>query len=490
MDEIIKKTRSICPVCQMVIVADVIREGGKVLIRKTCNEHGTFEDVYWSDAASFERFERFGHDGRGVSNPMVGEREGCPYDCGLCAEHLTTTILANIDLTNRCNQRCPICFANAAAAGFVVEPTFKEVERMLKVLRDERPVPCPAVQFAGGEPTLREDLPEIIRMAKEMGFSQVQVATNGIKLAKDIEFCKKIADAGLNTVYLQFDGLRKEIYEKVRGYNALPTKLNAIENCRKAGLKSIVLVQTLAKDLNDDQIGPMLEFAAANRDVVRGINVQPISFAGRTDIEEVQRMRITIPDFMRLVEEQTGGEITKDDFYPVPFVVPISHLIARWKDAPQIEFTVHPHCGAATYIFIEDDRYIPITRFIDVEGLMELFEEEAGREYELGDHLKIVKDLIEKIPRFVDKERSPLKIDVIKLLVNVLKEGSTGALAEFHHNTLFLGAMHFQDVYNFDLERVKRCGIHYAIPDGRVIPFCTYNTIHREKVERKFAKTS
>ncbi|MHC1564728.1 MAG: tetraether lipid synthase Tes [Candidatus Syntropharchaeales archaeon] len=481
------KTKSICPVCKMVIEADVLEEGGKILIKKTCPEHGYFEDVYWSDPASFYKFKRFGRDGRGVSNPMVGEREGCPYDCGLCAEHLTGTILANIDLTNRCNQRCPICFANAAAAGYVVEPTMEEIEKMLKVLREEEPVGCTAVQFAGGEPTVRKELPEIIRMAKDMGFSQIQVATNGLKLAKDLEFCRKIRDAGLNTLYFQFDGLKEEIYEEIRGYNALPLKLKVIENCRKTRITSVVLVQTLAKGLNDDQLGPMLDFAAENHDVIRGINVQPISFAGRTDINEVHAKRITIPDFMRLVEEQTAGAITKDDFYPVPFVLPISRIIERWRETPQVEFTVHPHCGVATYVFIEDGKYIPITRFIDVEGLMELLEEEITSIHGFGDRLKLVKNLITKIPHFIDQERSPIKVDVAKLIINIIREGNTRALAEFHDNTLFLGAMHFQDLYNIDLERVRRCGIHYAIPDGRVIPFCTYNTLHREKVEKKFA---
>ncbi|RLG35167.1 radical SAM protein, partial [Methanosarcinales archaeon] len=248
----------------MVIDAEIFEKEGKILIKKRCPEDGDFEDLYWSDATSFYRFKEFEVDGTGVLNPMVGEREGCPYDCGLCAEHLTTTILANIDLTNRCNQRCPTCFANAAVANYVVEPAIEDIEKMLRIPRNEKPVGCLAVQFAGGEPTLRNDLPDIIKMAKELGYSQIQVATNGVKFANDLNFVKKIHAAGLNTVYLQFDGLKEEVYHELRGYNALPVKLRAIENCRKGGIKSIVLVQTLAKGLNDDQIGPMIKFATSN----------------------------------------------------------------------------------------------------------------------------------------------------------------------------------------------------------------------------------
>jgi len=474
----------------MVIEAEIFEKDEKILIKKRCPEDGDFEDLYWSDATSFYRFREFGVDGTGVLDPMVGEREGCPYDCGLCAEHPTTTILANIDLTNRCNQRCPTCFANAAATSYVVEPTIEEIEQMLRIPRNEKPVGCLAVQFAGGEPTLREDLPDIIKIAKELGYSQIQVATNGVKFANDLKLVRRTCTAGLNTVYLQFDGLKEEIYQELRGYNALPVKLRAIDNCRNGGIKSVILVQTLVKGLNDDQIGPMINFAAANPDIIRGINVQPISFSGRIDLEERQEKRITIPDFMQLVEAQTDGAITKDDFYPVPFVLPISHLIERWREAIGVELTVHPHCGAATYVFVEGDRYIPITRFLDVKGLMELLEKEAMHAYGLGDRLRVVKELIEKIPRFVDRERSPIKVDVAKLIINIIKEGDTVALAEFHRKSVFIGAMHFQDAYNFDLERVKRCGIHYIVPDGRVIPFCAYNTIHRDRLEKKFAKVS
>ena len=149
--------------------------------------------------------------GAGVSNPQnIAPPENCPSSCGLCNNHHSQTLLANIDLTNRCNLDCEFCFANARACGFVYEPDFDEIVKMLTLLRDQKPVPAPAVQFSGGEPTMRDDLAKIIRKAKEIGFPQVQIASNGVRLAKEPEYAQELKDAGLNTVYLHFDGVTPE----------------------------------------------------------------------------------------------------------------------------------------------------------------------------------------------------------------------------------------------------------------------------------------
>ena len=486
-----KSTKSLCPECLLVIDASIFEEDGKVMIEKTCSKHGAFKDIYWSSAKQFKRFDRYWHDGEGVSNPNVSTNGNCPHSCGLCSSHKTTTILANIDLTNRCNQTCPVCFANAASSGYLYEPSLEQIRAMMQTLRNEKPVPCPAIQFAGGEPTMREDIVEIVKMASEFKFTQVQMATNGIKLAKSQKFCEDLNAAGLHTVYLQFDGVTERPYLINRGFNALPIKLKAIENCRKAGLTSISLVPTLAKGVNDDQVGDIIRFAVNNMDTVKGINFQPISFAGRINKEERMEKRVTIPYLFDKIEEQTGGAITAEDFYPVPFVVPISHFVNAEEGVPSIEFTVHPHCGTGTYIYVENGKMIPITRFIDVEGLLEHVDKLAlTNERWIGKSLgriKMIGSLISALPKYIDTAKAPKSVDVKQLFINVLKEGTGDATKEFHRNTLFLGAMHFMDLYNMDLERIKRCGVHYATPDGRIIPFCTYNTIHRVEVEKKFS---
>jgi len=481
------RTKSLCPQCLKVIDAEVYESNGKILIKKKCKEHGEFEDTYWSDAELYHKFANWQYEGK-AGIRLTETEQGCPFDCGLCPEHKSSTMLAIIDLTNRCNQRCPTCFANAAVAGYVYEPTMKQLEEMMKLLRSEVP-PCPAVQFAGGEPTIREGITDIIKMARKIGFPHVQVATNGIALAKSEQFCRDLKEAGLHTVYLQFDGVTDEPYRVLRGIPALKTKIKAIENCRRGGLHSVVLVPTLMKGVNEHQIGDIVKFAVKNLDVVRGVNVQPISFEGRIDESERKQGRITIPDFIKLLEEQTDGEIPRESFYPVPFVVPFSYFVEAWKGKPQLEFTVHPHCGAATYVFIEDGKYIPITEFVDVEGLMEFLEEGAKeiKKSRMG-KLKTMAKLVTSGGKFIDREKAPKTFNKnFSSLTDILEKGNRDALAEFHRKTLFIGAMHFQDAYNFDLERVKRCGIHYATPDGRIIPFCSYNAIHRPSVEKAFS---
>ena len=481
------KTKSLCPECLEVIDAEVYEsEGGEILIKKKCEKHGEFDDVYWSDASLYHKFAKWRYEGKaGIT--LTKTDKGCPFDCGLCPEHKSSTMLALIDLTNRCNQRCPTCFANAAVTGYLYEPTMEQLREMMIMLRSETP-PCPAVQFAGGEPTIRDGFVDIVKMARELGFSHIQVATNGIALAKSEQFCHRLKEAGLHTVYLQFDGVTEEPYKKLRGIPALKTKLKAIESCRRGGIKSVVLVPTLMKGVNDDQMGDIVRFAADNLDVVKGVNAQPIAFEGRIDESERKKGRITIPDFMKLLEEQTDGEIPKESFYPVPFVVPVSYFVEAWKGVPQLEFTVHPHCGAATYVFVEDGKFIPITEFIDVEGFMEYLLN-AAEEINKSRFVKIkaITRLASALRKFIDKDKAPKGIESLTLLEGVLGVGNREALAKFHRKTLFIGAMHFQDAFNFDLERVKRCGIHYATPDGRIIPFCSYNAIHRPSVEKAFS---
>ncbi len=485
-----KKTKSLCPQCLKVIDAEIFEQDGQILMKKRCAEHGEFDDVYWSDADLYQKFARWDFDpddgDPGIQNTLI--EKGCPYDCGLCPDHRSSTMLALIDLTNRCNQHCPTCFANAAVAGYLYEPTMEQLEAMMKLLRSEVP-PCPAIQFAGGEPTVRENFVEIVKTARELGFSHIQVATNGIAMAKSIEFCHALKEAGLHTAYLQFDGVTDEPYRKLRGIPALKTKLQAFENCWAGEIKSVVLVPTLARGVNDDQIGDIVRFAATKLEIIKGVNAQPIAFEGRVEDAERKQMRLTIPDFIKQLEEQTNGEIPAESFYPVPFVLPVSHFVETWKDVPQVEFTVHPHCGAATYVFVEDGKFVPITDFIDVEGFMEFLKENAEETSRSKIRkLKATAQLFSALRKFIDKEKAPEGCDPLNLLVNILGIGTREAVAEFHRRALFIGAMHFMDPYNYDLARVKRCGIHYTTPDGRIIPFCSYNAIHRPLVERAFAR--
>ena len=156
----IKPTKSICPECLKPIDATIYENDNKVFIKKDCPEHGHFEELYWSDYDQYVRAEKFRYDGDGMENPRTKKDKGCPNDCGICPEHKSHTALAIIDITNRCNLKCPVCFANANYAGYVYEPTMEQVMGMLENLRATKPVPAQALQFSGGEPTIRKELPD------------------------------------------------------------------------------------------------------------------------------------------------------------------------------------------------------------------------------------------------------------------------------------------------------------------------------------------
>jgi uncharacterized radical SAM superfamily Fe-S cluster-containing enzyme len=373
-----KKTQSLCPECKAVISADIVEEDGKAVMKKECSKHGKFQDVIMSDAKLYLKQESLAQDGVGLENPFYTKEDAaCPDDCGMCVLHKSHTCLAILDLTNRCNLKCPICFANANSAGYVYEPTFDQVVFMMEKLRGQRPVATPAIQFSGGEPTIRTDLPEILKKAWELGFMQIQIATNGITMSKSQEYVQKLAESHLHTVYLQFDGLDDQAYVDCRGKPLADVKKKVIEHSRnikpfkdeldrlyQPKTLSNVLVPTIVNTINDHEVVPIFEFARKNLDVVRGINYQPVSFTGRIDENELKAQRFTLTDLVdRLM---TTGYFEKDDFFPVPSVTPISELTSIIQKVPKVAFTSHPHCGLATYVFITKDDVVPITRFIDI----------------------------------------------------------------------------------------------------------------------------
>ena len=487
---VIKQTKSLCPECLKVLDAEVYEDKDKVMIKKECKEHGKFENTYWSSNELYEIVKEYGKRGLGLENPQTIVEGECPQNCGLCQEHESHTVLGLIDVTNRCNMRCPVCFANAAVSKMLYEPSYEEIRQMLKNLRNNQPVPTPAIQYAGGEPTMRKDLVELVKLAKEEGFSHTQIATNGIKLAKNPQLSKDLKEAGLNTVYLQFDSVTEEPYLKIRNRNLLSIKLEAIENCRAAGL-GIVLVPTLLKGINHDQVGDIIKFAAKNIDIIRGVNFQPVSFAGRTPAEEVEEQRVTIPDFEKFVEEQTDSQIKVEDFYPASCVTPVSEFVEALEGGkPQVTFTCNTHCGTATYVFVDNDEMVPITQFIDVDRFFDLLNRSTNdiKNGGIVSKAKVLARASVELPRTVDMSKSPESVDIKSIIAQIFKERSYAALGKFHHNSLLVSCMHFMDPWNFDQDRVKQCVIHYAVPDGRIIPFCSMNTIYRNEIEKKFSK--
>jgi uncharacterized radical SAM superfamily Fe-S cluster-containing enzyme len=490
-----KITQSLCPECARVIDAHIFESAGKVLMAKTCPEHGYFDDTISSDVRLYLKMEQwhFG-DNRGLSNPAVPNATRCPEQCGLCSMHASHTGLANVDLTNRCNLTCPVCFANANAAGYLYEPSLEQVRKMLQALRDERPVAGRIVQFSGGEPTLHPRFHEICALARELGFSHIQAATNGILFA-DLEFAQRARESGLHQLYLQFDGVCDDVYRRTRGKSLLEKKLQCIENCRKVGLK-VIFVPTIVKGINDHQIGDLVRLALENIDCTSGLTFQPVTFTGRINRNELAAKRFTLADVAHAVAEQTGITDAYDDWFPLACVTPFSHLISALRGEETVSLTSHPHCSLGTYLFVDEKskKAVPVTRFMDIPGLLqdiELLARSADRaRFKFFSKVKTWN----KLQKHFKPEFAPPGLTFNRWLQTIQgcvdkKYGRDGMDGTYSYRTLLVSGMHFMDSYNYDVERVKRCVIHYAAPNGLIYPFCAYNSgpVFREKIEKKYS---
>ena len=412
----------------------------------------------------------------------------------MCSLHTSQTALANVDLTNRCNLTCPVCFANAHTAGYLYEPDFEQVRGMLKTLREQRPVPNRVVQFSGGEPTLYPRFHDVLSMATEMGFTHIQCATNGISFA-DPEFARKCKAAGLHTLYLQFDGITDDVYLRTRGQRLLEKKLACIENCRQAGLK-IILVPTIVKGVNDHQIGDLIRLAIDNVDCVSGFSFQPVCFTGRINRRELESKRFTQSDLAHAVADQTGLTDKYEDWFPLSCISPFSKLLSNLQNYNRPNLTSHPHCAMGTYLYVhpQSKTAVPITRFFDMPAMLRDIDLLA-RQAE-GARIKMFTKINawHKLRRHFRAEFAPPGLTFERFLQTLQgmtdhEYGRGKGDGTFTYKTLLVAGMHFMDSYNYDFSRVKRCVIHYSAPNGLVYPFCIYNSgpCMREKIERQFS---
>jgi hypothetical protein len=535
-EEIIRRTTSICPECLQTIPAEIYVDPKTnfVMMRKDCDEHGNFKDKLSIDPEEYKWGERFTDEiGSTINNSTKPEYtssgikeidKGCPYDCGLCDNHKSAPNICLIDITNRCNLTCPICFANASAKGYVVEPTFEQITQIMEHFRSMKPVPAVMLQISGGEPTVRNDLPDIIRKGRELGFTEIMVTTNGVRFAKSIEFMKQCKDAGMDAIYLQFDATdNPEAWKKIRGVNLWPLKQRVIENARKIGFFGVMLVPVIAKGVNDDEVGKIMDYAKDNWDVISGVVFQPVSLCGRISFEELMDLRYTTSDLKVAINQYTNNAITR--FYPIATTAKMTRLLAWFDDMPEFGMTSHKDCGFATIIVVNDKgEWESIEKYFDVEGLVRW----SNKVYDMVQDKEIPKptgflkgikledfgSVASTIGKFVDDMTSlgyrqlmkayyfagamkyiknPEKIVVSKTLqgfARLIASPNLSSAANFlHSKNLMISAMHFQDAYNFDLDRVCRCLVHYGVIDPEnnskvlEVPFCAMNTLHRERLE-------
>lgn len=479
----IRETRSVCPECGVVVPAELVERAGRLLMIKSCPEHGHFETLYWSSAEDYRRIMGFQHlpeEGR-LRNKV------CPSECGPCKEHKGSPLIALIDITNRCDLTCPICFSESKLQmEHTVEPTMDQIEGMLAQLKGRGTPERMTIQYSGGEPTLRDDLPDMIRLARRMGFGRVEINSHGLRLATDPGYARLLKEAGLTAVGLQFDGLDDEIYRFNRGAKLFAQKQRAVGAAREAGL-GIVLVVTLTKGLNDKEVGDIICFAAHNRDVIKRVVAQTLTFYGRATQFDVNDMRSTPYDFMSCLEEQTGGAVKRSDFYPVGAMLPVAEFFEQLTGKKQDKLYTHPCCNVATYIYVNpDESLVPLSKLVKVEPILALMDQGAkAMKASRGLRRSLVK--FKYVGRLLWSALTEVSNPVFRqVLFNSLFRGSYDPMADLD-DVLMVSCVHHMDKWNFDVERVETCSIHFLTADGNQVPFCSYNTFYRQETERRIS---
>jgi uncharacterized radical SAM superfamily Fe-S cluster-containing enzyme len=446
---LVKTTQSICPQCRCVIDAEISAEDGKVVMTKSCRDHGTFKILLSSDAGMY--VDSLPYNKPGVS-PLGGFSTeaslGCPLDCGLCPEHQQHTCLGLIEVNSHCNLDCPICFADAKP-GFSL--SLKQVERMLDRFVELEGSP-EVVQFSGGEPTIHPEILAMLRMAQGKGIQVVMLNTNGIRIARDDRFLAELADIK-PTIYLQFDGFKEQTHQVMRGQQLRDTKLRALDRLAQARL-DVVLVPAIEKGVNHDEIGAIVKFGLEHR-AVRGIAFQPVTHSGRYVTFDPMN-RETLADVVLGIVEQTEGLFIKDDFVPVP--------------------CCHPTCRVATYAYVEKSKVTPLPRVLEVDKYLDYITNRALPGMQPG-----ILEALEKLWSASAVPGSSIMARWFHCAACDLSFPSETAFLKEHVFTIVVQS--FADPYTMDIDALRKCCVGELIPDGRIIPFCAYNSVgYRESI--------
>lgn len=418
------KTWSVCPICMKRLPADRVAIGNEVFLRKSCDEHGSFETIIWRGYSDINEW---------IGNhniPFTNEPQ-CPDNCGLCEDHQQKTCCVLLNVTDNCNLNCEFCLANQCNGKEDI--TFEEVRKSLLKIIDKGKT---LVQLSGGEPTTRNDLPEIIRVAKQAGAKYVQLNSNGIRLSEDKEFVKKLADAGLSFVFMQFDGTENQIHQKLRNRPLLEVKQKAIDNCAEFNI-GVTLVPTLVRGVNTQNIGEIIRFAISQSPKVRGVHFQPVSYFGRTPKLPTNDERFTLDELVFEIQKQTEGMIKADDLLP--------------------SCCDHPLCGFhGDFVINQNHKIAPLSkRGNATSSCCDPSAADKNREFVARRWQR---------PAFSDSNLDSKvgNLQDMEYFLNRLKT---------HGFTIT--AMAFQDAGNIDFSRLRKCSFH-VYDKERFVPFCAY----------------
>jgi uncharacterized radical SAM superfamily Fe-S cluster-containing enzyme len=481
------------------IRARMLEEGGELVMTKTCARHGAFRDVLSMDPAFTACIERR-FPGRDFASPPTKLR-----DHGTSSIKYGRGAVLTVDLTNRCNMMCDPCFMDANQVGFVHELEWEDIKRILDDSLGIRPKRQMSVQFSGGEPTLSPHFLTAIEYAKKVGFFCVQCATNGIRFAQEPGFALEAKSAGLRIAYLQFDGVGEEPNAHRKVSNLFEVKLRAIENLHAAGI-DVVLVMTVVRGVNDDQVGRVVQFAVDNADKITVVSFQPVSFTGRDEeIPDAERhaKRYTLSHLAHDLRAQLGAVEPLRDWFPLSGLGPFGDLtdllMAERAEWGALKCGCHPNCGIGTALLVhkKTKQMVPLASVLDLEGLLsdiqEITDAAQPRAVTLG-------ELALAVARRFDGTRAPPGFSLATLVRQLVSQigargGGVGSHAddarEFEYRVLFVAGMWFQDLYNYDFRRTEMCIIPYGTPEGE-ISFCAYNTGvgWRQVVEKIHASAS
>jgi uncharacterized radical SAM superfamily Fe-S cluster-containing enzyme len=479
------------------IKATILERDGQVWMVKDCPVHGHFEDMMAVDA-NFLRWIEKNFPGRDI---RAHNDEGLHNHGSSSIKHGRGSVLT-VDLTNRCNMMCDPCFMDANQVGFVHELSWEDITEILDNAIKIKPRRQMSVQFSGGEPTMSPYFIDAIRYARKLGYNSVQAATNGIEFAKSNEFCRRAFDAGLRYAYLQFDGIGNDANSHRQVGNLFDVKLRAIDNMHEAGIE-IILVTTIVNNLNNDQVGPIVNFARENPKKIAFAAFQPVSFTGRDeDITPKRRLRqrYTLSHLALDVKKQTGITEPTRDWFPISLMgafADFADLVhgpeAEWG---QVSCGCHPNCGVGTALMInkETKEWAPVPQFLDIPQLVKDMQgiTDAARG-KVFSNFMIGLALLKNYKPF-QAPKSLALIDLLKKFDKSFaltgeararkKYGSSDPNRTYEDalkrrsdpwNFLFIAGMWFQDLFNYDFRRTEMCIIPYATQQGE-ISFCAYNT--------------
>ena len=444
-------TISLCVECHKKIEAKIIFENDNVYMIKTCKEHGFQKVLIADDVEYYKRIRNYNRKSDYPKVPHTEVRYGCPYDCGLCADHEQHSCLALIEVTDRCNLTCPTCYASSSPT-HGRHRTLEEIRFMVEAVVASEGEPD-IIQISGGEPTIHPQFFEIVDLVREYPVKHLMINTNGIRIADDFTFAEKLASYQPDfELYLQFDSLKSENLMQLRGRDLLEIRMKTLEHLNKLNL-STTLVITLQKGFNDSEIGELIEFALKQK-CVRGITFQPVQVAGRLTQFDASKDRLTNTEVRSAILAQTDI-FTPEDLIPVP---------------------CNPDALIMGYALKQKDKVVPLTNLIDPELLLNsgtntiVFEQNE----ELQKHV---------IEMFSASKSTNKAEQVFNQLLCCLPKVLAPKIS--YDNLFRIIIMNFMDAYDFDIRAIKKSCVHIVHTDGRIIPFETMNMFYRDSFREK-----